>query len=164
MRPRKIIVIGCSGSGKSHFSNELSKRTNLPIYHLDMLYWKPNWVSTPREEFKKIINDVMDKDEWIIDGNYNGTLEDRFRRAELVYFLDLPTEVCLDSEKERRGKRRSDLPDYLEEKEDPEFVEYIKRFKDEGRLRILSLIELYSKVSVITFKSRDEINSYLNEL
>lgn len=129
-----------------------------------MLYWKPNWVSTPREEFRKMLNDIMDKQEWIMDGNYNGTLEDRFLRAELVYFLDLPTEICLESERERRGQKREDLPNYLEEREDPEFVDFINNFKDAGRLKIISMIEKYPNISVITFRSRDEVNSYLKEV
>lgn len=38
MEYKKIIVLGCSGSGKSTFSKKLSKKTGLPLYYLDMLY------------------------------------------------------------------------------------------------------------------------------
>lgn len=161
MEHKKIIIIGCPGSGKSYFSKHLAKITNLPLYHLDMLYWKPNWVSTPREEFNKTVNLIMDKDEWIIDGNFNGTLEHRFKKASLVYFLDLPTEVCLESVKMRLGIKRDDFPHFLEETEDLEFNNSIKEFKDTGRLTILSLIKKYPDRTVIIFTSRDEVNSYL---
>jgi adenylate kinase family enzyme len=40
---QKIIVIGSSGSGKSTFSRKLSRAMNIPVYHLDALFWKPNW-------------------------------------------------------------------------------------------------------------------------
>ena len=159
---KKIIVIGCPGSGKSYFSKILANATHLPLYHLDMIYWKPNWVSTPRDEFDQIVKGITDTDEWIIDGNYNRTIEDRLSKAELVYFLDLPTEVCLESVKARFGVKRDDLPNYLEEKEDPEFINFIKDFKNTGRVKIITLIEKYKDKKVITFTSREEINLYLN--
>lgn len=161
---RKIIVSGCPGSGKSYFSRILSEITSIPVYHIDTIYWLPNWVSISREELRVKLNAIMEKDEWIIDGNYNATLEERFIRADLVYFLDLPTSVCLESEALRRGKKRDDLPSYLEEKEDPEFRKYIINFKDAGRLRILELIEKYKNKKVITFTNRDAVNEYLDSL
>ena len=36
---KRVIIIGCPGSGKSTFARELHARTNLPLYYLDMLYW-----------------------------------------------------------------------------------------------------------------------------
>ena len=72
---RKIIVSGCPGSGKSYFSRILSEITSIPVYHIDTIYWLPNWVSISREELRVKINEIMEKDEWIIDGNYNATLE-----------------------------------------------------------------------------------------
>ena len=160
----KIIVVGCPGSGKSYFSTELSKITNIPVYHLDIIGWKPNWVKTQREELQKLVGDIMIKSEWIIDGNYSGTMEDRFMNAEVVFFFDLPTEVCLQGASERIGKPRYGFPDYLDEKEDCEFLDYIRGFKETNRLKIISLIEKYPDLKVITFKSRDESNSYLNSL
>ena len=161
---RKIIIVGSPGSGKSYFAKVLSKLTRIPVYHLDMINWKPNWQPTPREELRKTLNEIMDNDEWIIDGNYSGTMEDRFKRAEVVCFLDLPAEVCLESERKRRGKKRDDLPNYLEEKDDPDFEEYIMNFQDTGKIRILSMIEKHPNIPVITFKTRDEVNAYLNNI
>ena len=50
---KKILVIGSPGSGKSYFSKQLSKILNIPVYHLDLIYWHENWVSMPKEEFEK---------------------------------------------------------------------------------------------------------------
>lgn len=164
MQVKKIMVIGCPGSGKSYFSCQLERLTKLPLYHLDRLYWKPNWVATDSEEFKIIVKDVVEQDKWIIDGNYGKTLEMRFQVADIVYFLDLPTEVCLKSAKERIGKKRSDLPEYLDEAYDPEFMTYIENFPQNGRLYILELIRKYPHKLVITFTSREEVNEYLQKL
>lgn len=161
---KKIIVIGCPGSGKSYFSIELAKILKIPLYHLDELYWMEGWVNRPKEEFRSIVNKIMENPEWIIDGNYGGTLEERFSKCELAYFLDLPTSVCLESEKNRRGNTRYGFPSFLEEKEDKEFIRFIENFPNEGRIKILSLIEKYDNVKVITFKSREEVNKYLENL
>lgn len=160
----KIIVIGCCGSGKSYFARQLHEVTRIPLFYLDCMFWKPGWVETELEEFIKKQQDVMKGDSWIIDGNYGATLELRFDAADTVFFLDMPEELCIQSESLRRGTKRDDLPSYLEEKYDPEFINFIKGFKDKGRPRILSLIEKYKDKQIIIFKSREEKEEYLKTL
>ena len=160
----KILVIGSPGSGKSYFSKKLSKLTNIPVYHMDLLYWHENWVSTPRDEFDKIINEILNKDEWILDGNYNRTLENRVKFAQIVYFLDLDPEICLIAEKERRNKKRDDFPSFLNEGEDPSFVQYIKDFPIINKPLILEILKKYPHVKLIIFKTREEINEFLKSL
>ena len=48
---RKIIVIGCPGSGKSTFSKALHRITGIPLIHLDMLYWNPDRTTVERPVF-----------------------------------------------------------------------------------------------------------------
>lgn len=157
----KIIVIGCSGSGKSIFSTRLANILQLPLYHLDNIYWKPNWVPTPRNEFITIQHKIMSEGKWIIDGNYSSTLEIRFLQADVVFFLDLPIEVCLESALKRIGTKRNDLPSYLDEIEDPTFIEHINNFNNNGKLKIQSMFNKYPNKKIITFTSRDEVNEYL---
>lgn len=161
MDGKKIIVIGCCGGGKSYFAKELSKIIGVPCFHLDNIYWKPNWVRTPREEFRSSIASIMEKDEWIIDGNYGSTMEDRIQKADLAFFMDMPSNICLENEAKRRGTKRSDFPDYLEEKEDLEFIEFIKNFNSNGRNIILNLFEKYPKIKVISFTSKESVDKYL---
>ena len=66
----KIIVVGCGGAGKSTFSRELSNKLDIPVYHLDKLFWNEGWIETPKAEFNKKIEKVINKDKWIIDGKY----------------------------------------------------------------------------------------------
>ena len=37
---KKIIVIGPSGSGKSTLARKIAPILNLPLYHLDQLFWQ----------------------------------------------------------------------------------------------------------------------------
>ena len=163
MKAKKIIVIGCPGSGKSHFSRALAELSGLPLYHLDMLYWKPDRTTVSKEDFREKLSSVLSKAEWIIDGNYGSTIEMRLAACDLVFFLDLPTDVCISGIKERFGKPRSDIP-WIETEEDPEFIEFINSFNIESRPKILDLFKKYPQKKVVTFHSRSEADQYLNTL
>ncbi len=164
LKEKKILVIGSPGSGKSYFSRQLSIITGIKAYHLDLYYWHEGWISTPHEEFDQIINDIMQKDEWIIDGNYQRTLEMRLAKCEVVFFLDLPTRVCIKAERKRRGVVRSDFPSFLNEGEDPKFVKYIKEFPKLNKPDILEALSKHNNIKVITIKSRRHMNKYLKIL
>ena len=79
----KIIVIGSPGSGKSTFSKKLSSILNIPLYHLDLIWHKEDKTNISKEEFDNILNNILKKDQYIIDGNYNRTLEVRIKEKEV---------------------------------------------------------------------------------
>jgi adenylate kinase family enzyme len=88
---RKINVKGSSGSGKSTFARELASRLDLPYVELDALHHGPNWSEPTPAEFRARVRPIVERDGWVIDGNYEGKLGDLvLREAELVVWLDLP--------------------------------------------------------------------------
>lgn len=156
----KIIVIGCPGSGKSTFSKKLSEKTAIPLYHLDMMYWNEDKTTVNKNIFLERLGAVIQKDEWIIDGNYISTMEQRMLACDTVIFLDYPLEICLDGVKSRQGKARSDMP-WIETEEDLEFIGFIKNFAKEQRPIIINLLEKYSDKHIIIFNSREEASEYI---
>lgn len=86
---RKILVIGCCGSGKSTFSRRLNEITKIDIIHLDKEYWNPGWVEPPKDEWKKLVETLIARDAWIMDGNYSGTLELRLHACDTMIYLDM---------------------------------------------------------------------------
>ena len=54
---KRVIVIGCGGAGKSTFSRNLSDKLDIPVYHLDKLFWNRGWISTPQDEFDNKIQE-----------------------------------------------------------------------------------------------------------
>ena len=157
---KKIIVIGCPGSGKSTFSRRLAEKTNIPVCHLDMMYWNEDKTTVNKNIFLERLGAVLQKDEWIIDGNYISTMEQRMLACDTVIFLDYPLEICLDGVKSRQGKARSDIP-WIETEEDLEFIEFIKSFEKEQRPIIMDLLEKYSDKHIIIFNSREEASEYI---
>ena len=158
---KKVIVIGCPGSGKSTVSRALHNKTGIPLYHLDMMYWNADKTMVEKSVFLERLSAVLKKDEWIIDGNYGSTMELRMAACDTVIFLDYPLEVCLGGIKERRGKPRSDMP-WVETDEDAEFIEFIKNYNEQQKPKVLELLEKYSDKNIIIFKGREQADTFLN--
>lgn len=87
MKMRKVLVIGSGGAGKTTFAKRLSKILNIEVIHLDALYWNPGWVETPELEWRKIVEGLIVRDSWIMDGNYSGTLDLRIKACDTVIIL-----------------------------------------------------------------------------
>ena len=92
---KKVLILGCPGAGKSTFARKLRDKTGLPLYYLDMIWHKPDRTTITKQEFDAKLSEIIKQEEWIIDGNYGRTLEMRFEECDTVFFLDLPTNVCL---------------------------------------------------------------------
>ena len=157
---KKIIIIGCPGSGKSTFAQKLQKCLSLPLYHLDMIWHKPDKTTVTREEFDARLDEILATEEWIIDGNYKRTLEKRIFACDTVFLFDLPTFVCISGAKERIGKKRADMP-WVEEELDPEFKAWIEGFRNEQLPEIYRLLEKYSDKRTVIFKSREEADQFI---
>ena len=158
---KKIIVIGCPGSGKSTVSRTLHNKTGIPLYHLDMMYWNADKTTVEKSVFLERLYAVLEKDEWIIDGNYGSTMELRMAACDTVIFLDYPLDVCLDGIKERRGKPRSDMP-WIETEEDAEFIEFIKSYDEQQKPKVMELLEKYSDKNIVILESREQADAFLN--
>ena len=158
---KKVIVIGCPGSGKSTISRALHNMTGIPLYHLDMMYWNADKTTVEKSVFLERLSAVLEKDEWIIDGNYGSTMELRMVACDTVIFLDYSLDVCLDGIKERRGKPRSDMP-WIETEEDAEFIEFIKNYNEQQKPKVLELLKKYSDKNIIILRSREQADAFLN--
>lgn len=160
----KIIVIGSPGSGKSTFSKKLSSILNIPLYHLDLIWHKEDKTNISKEEFDNILNNILKKDQYIIDGNYNRTLEVRIKETDVIFLLDLPVQECLNNAFNRVGIKRDDMP-WMEDELDEEFKNFILEFPKSSLPKIYELLDKYhDNKKIIIFKSREEIENYLRSL
>ena len=91
----RINVVGTSGCGKSTVGKRLAERLSVPYIQLDELYWKPNWAESTDEELFPKLEKALSPDEWVLDGNYNRTTPIKWKRVQIVVYLDLPFHIVL---------------------------------------------------------------------
>lgn len=161
---KKIIIVGCPGSGKSTFARKLHEKTKIPLYHLDMLFWNADKTTVEKSVFLERLAEVLKTSEWILDGNFSSTAELRISASDTVFFLDYPVDICLDGVRKRRGMARSDLP-WIETEEDEEFMDYIRNFPEQRRPGMVELLEKYKQGrKIFVFKSREEAEGFIRLL
>lgn len=154
------IVIGSPGAGKSTFARKLRDKTNLPLYYLDMLWHKSDKTTVSQEEFDRRLCEILQQENWIIDGNYQRTLEMRLQACDTVFLLDFPLDICLSGVESRIGKTREDMP-WTETEFDEEFKQWILDFPKNQLPQIYALLENYKdNKEIIIFKSREEADMY----
>lgn len=160
----KIIIIGCPGSGKSTFAKELKKYLDLPIYHLDLIWNKEDKTTLTREEFDDELTKIFQEEKWIMDGNYQRTLERRINACDTVFFLDYSLETCLEGATTRVGVKRDDMP-WKEDTLNEEFKQKIINFSEKQRPEIYSILDKYKDDKTIyIFKNRQDAEKYINTL
>lgn len=162
----RISIVGGSGSGKSTLCNILSKELNLPAIHLDAINYEPNWVEIDKAKRDKIISDKSNEDKWIIDGNYNKTLKERFNKADLIIWLDYSTLMHIKGVLKRyfntRNSERPEIPG-CKEKLDFKFIKYVLTYNKKKRPIIKDYLIDIPKEKVLIFTKQKDLNKWLKE-
>ena len=129
-----------------------------------MMFWNDDRTTVTKELFIERLKKVMRNSKWIIDGNYGSTMEMRIKECDTVFFLDYPTNVCIEGIKSRKGQPRSDMPWIENGNTDEDFIDFIIKYNSESRPEVISLLEKYSTKNIIIFKTRTEAEEYLSAL
>lgn len=89
MEPRRVIVLGTSGAGKSTFARELAGLRGCGAIDLDDLHWEPNWTEVPDDVFRARVDAATRGDDWVVAGNYLVARDVHWPRATDLVWLDL---------------------------------------------------------------------------
>ncbi len=160
-------MIGSGGAGKSTFARELAVVTGLPLVHLDRLYWRPGWTPTPIDEWETVVREAIAAEQWVIDGNYGGTLALRLEVADTAVFLDVPRLVCLRRVVWRSlrhlGSTRDDMGPGCAEQVSLEFWRWVWSFPRRVRPDVLAqLVEFERRGGrAVTLRSDTEVRAFL---
>jgi adenylate kinase family enzyme len=163
----RAAVVGPGGAGKSTFARALGQQTGIAVIHLDHHYWKPGWVETPHEEWRGLQNSLLAGDSWIVDGNYGGTFDVRFARADTVIAVAPSRLRCLI------GALRRTLRDYgrdvqapgCRERLDVSFLKWIWRYPRDSRPRLDAALARHRVgLRVIELNSTQQVADFLEDV
>lgn len=163
----RIAVIGCGGSGKTRLARQLAAVLDLPLTHLDGIYYDADWHELPQEEFADRQRELVDRPRWLIEGNYASTLPIRLAAADTVIFLDLPAVTCLLGVLQRRWRYRGGqhANDGVFDRITISFVRYIWGYRRTMRPRVQRLFaEHGGHARLVILSSRRQSARLVREL
>ena len=164
----RIIIIGCGGAGKSTLARQLGDKLNLPVVHLDKLFWLPGWVEMEKDAFDALLLEEMAKEKWIMDGNFNRTMSQRLERCDTVIYLDFSRFACLMGVLKRvittYGKERPDMGEGCPERIDFEFLKWVWNFNKNKRERYYKMLNEAEGKQTIVLKNRRMVKRFLKSL
>lgn len=164
----KIAIVGSSGAGKSTIAKKLGELLAIRVWHLDSLFWKPNWILSTKEEQQVIHAKLLKFDQWIIDGNYSETLEERFAQADTIVFLDVGRVHCLYRVVVRylkyRNRTRPDMAAHCPEKIDWEFIHWIWTFPNKRKQALIDQLRAHSSKRIFILQSKRQVQQFLRNM
>lgn len=163
------MLIGAGGAGKSTLALKLAEITQLPLTHLDKVYWQSNWQEPDKKWWKEKVEELASKESWILDGNYGGTMDIRLAKADTVIFMDYPSYIkvlrVLKRYWQNRKKSRPDMPEDCPEKIDWPFILYIANYNKSRKPGIMKkLANLRSDQQAIILKNDKETRQFIQSL
>jgi adenylate kinase family enzyme len=169
---KRVLVIGSGGAGKSTFARRLGERLGLPVIHLDKVYWRPGWVEPPKDEWRRVVEEMCAGDSWVMDGNYSGTLDVRLEACDTIVFLDLPRALCawriLRRALKHRGSSRPDMGEGCHEQLNKDFLVFVLwvwNYPRRSRPKVLAqLAEVAGSKQVYRLRSSAEAERFLAEV
>ncbi|NVK35915.1 MAG: DNA topology modulation protein FlaR [Rhodobacteraceae bacterium] len=166
---KRVMIVGGAGSGKSTLARRLGKRTGLPVYHMDHVHWKPNWVERSKAEKRDLCERVHALDQWIFEGNASDSYAERAERADTLIWLDLPVHIRMWRVINRcwkyHGKNRADLPKGCTERFNLSFLKFLKfvwATRHSTREKVLKIYQNPPhRMDVYRFTSQETLNRFM---
>lgn len=162
------MVIGGNGAGKSTFSKVLSAKLDLPLIHLDQLYWKDNWQPICNDEFDKLHCEAVTNPKWVMDGSFRRTMPIRLKYCDTAIYLDFSRLTYVYGVIKRvltnYDKTRADMGGNCPEKFDWNFMKDVWAFNKNNRKYFYDLLNNSKDVKIIILKNRRQASKFLSKL
>ena len=165
----KIHIIGCSGSGKTYLANALAKKYNIPHFDLDDIQWDNNaegyGTKRPLEERNALLQEVLNNNEWVIEGVYYAWVQQSFDEADKIYVLDMPrylykSRIIIRSIKRKlgiqQGKRETLKSVY-------NLIKWTETFQNKNLKEIKTILEKYEN-KVIWLSSKKDVREIIKAI
>ena len=165
----KIHIIGCSGSGKTYLANALAKKYNIPHFDLDDIQWDNNaegyGTKRPLEERNALFQEILNNNEWVIEGVYYAWVQQSFDEADIIYVLDMPkylykSRIIVRSIKRKlgiqQGKRETIKSVY-------NLLKWTETFQNKNLKEIKTILDKYEN-KVIWLSSKKDVREIIKAI
>ncbi|WP_156253215.1 hypothetical protein [Pseudactinotalea terrae] len=89
--PRRILVHGVTGAGKSTLAEQIGTAAGLPRHSVDdEIGWLPGWVERPHDEQRDLAQRIVADEEWVLDTAYGHWRDVVMPHVDLIVALDYP--------------------------------------------------------------------------
>jgi adenylate kinase family enzyme len=164
--PRRVLVAGNAGSGKSTLCLRIAERRDLRRVELDSLHWGPQW--TPRPEFAAEVAAFVQDDTWITEFQYRAVRPVLLARADTLVWLDHPFAMVMGRLAGRTIRRRAAGVELWNGNQEPSLwsaftdSEHILRWGwksyRRNRARVLALVD---EVVVVRLRGQGQVERWL---
>lgn len=159
----RIAIMGYAGSGKTFLAKYLSEKVNIPVLHLDEVKYTKEWKHIEDERVLPVLADFLQKESWIVDGNYTYLFQkERLDAADIILLVMLPRISCLLRCIRRRKARRAEGYTNDTNLWFIQFVLFEGRSK-ERRQNYARIMEVYPE-KLIVLRSQKEIDLFLSQV
>jgi hypothetical protein len=168
---RRVALLGPAGAGKSWLGRRLADILEVPVIHLDRLYWKPGWVATPDPEWREIQLQELERDSWIADGIQEGLNDVSLwlDAADAIVFMDASPLTSVW----RVTKRRLESSDGPEMPADckpaplykafPRFLSFLWAYRTSVRPEVLAdLAAREERQKVVILRNEEDVQRFLS--
>lgn len=167
----RIIIIGNGGTGKSTLGERLGKILNLEVTHLDKMTFKPGWIRVDEDVFRKQLNEIISKENWIVEGwSYHSTLRMRLEASTTIIYLKYSIFICY-----RNALLRHIKYFYRQNPYDPDgspilkktnkMVKAIWKVYKEYEPELQEMLKKYeTEKKIIVFERRRDLNKFIKKL
>ncbi len=164
---QRIMIFGKPGAGKSTFALKLHHKLGLPLYHLDKYFFTNRWKKRNYDDFMRIQQNLVNQEQWIIDGNCTRSLATRFARADVCLYFNYPRWRCMLGILKRRFTKDPTIQDRADEcyeKVTAELISYLWTFEIRVHDAIANLQTQYPHVRLIEIHSQEDLDAFFRLL
>lgn len=165
-RVRKVVVLGCGGSGKSSVARALGHLLDASVTHLDSVFYDEDWNELPLPAFEARQRTLVAEPRWVIEGNYHSTQAVRLHACDTVVFLDLATATCLWGVLWRQLRNGAGQNPATGEYNRIHLgvIRYIRTYRRTMRPKVLGDIQRHARhATVVTLTSRRQVRRWLRD-
>ncbi|MFE6287840.1 topology modulation protein [Streptomyces sp. NPDC057877] len=164
---QKVAVVGCGGSGKSYLARELGRILDAPVTHLDAAFYDDGWNELPMDKFAALQQDLVAQPRWVIDGNYNSTLQIRLEACDTVVLMDVSTVAALYGIFSRQirhggGHKGNGVHNRIHWG----VIKYVATYRRKMRPRVMAKIDEFAsgRASVVLLANRRQTRRWLRKV